>query len=83
MTSLLGWIIVGLVAGWLANMATGTRSRGCLTTMAVGIVGALLGGLLFEWAGQPGLGGSALWSILVAFVGATLLLLVLHGVDRR
>lgn len=80
---LLGWIIVGLIAGWLANMATGTRSRGCLTTMVVGIVGALLGGLIFEWAGQPGINQFNLWSILVAFVGATLLLLILHGLDRR
>lgn len=81
--SILGWILVGLVAGALANAATGTRSRGCLFTTVIGIAGALVGGFLFQLAGEPGPGDSVLWSILVAFVGATLLLVVVGGLSGR
>jgi len=75
--SVLGWIVTGLVAGGLARMATGAKKRGCLGTMAVGILGALIGGGLFTAFGEEGIDEFGLWSILVAFVGACLLLLAL------
>jgi uncharacterized membrane protein YeaQ/YmgE (transglycosylase-associated protein family) len=82
----IGWLLVGFIAGGLARMATGSKKRGCLGTIAVGIIGALLGGALFRFA----TGDEAstfdefdLGSILVAFVGAALLLLVLDAADRR
>ncbi|MCU1353028.1 MAG: hypothetical protein JWM05_2237 [Acidimicrobiales bacterium] len=75
----LGWIVVGLIAGGLARMATGAQKRGCLGTMAIGILGGLLGGALFNLAGGHGIVRFGLWSILVAFVGASALLLVLGG----
>ena len=81
-----GWLLVGLIAGGLARMATRSKKRGCLGTIAVGIIGALLGGALFRFA----TGDEAstfdefdLGSILVAFVGAALLLLVLDAVERK
>lgn len=81
---ILGWIIVGLVAGALAKAATGTEREGCLFTMVIGIVGALIGGAIFRLAGEPGVGdGGLLWSILVAFVGATVLLLLVGGGRRN
>lgn len=85
---LLSWLIVGLVAGALAGMATGSRDQGCLGTIAVGVLGAFIGGALFRW----GTGDDAdfvselsLSSVLVAFVGAVVLLLVLRilGVNDR
>ncbi|CAN5842678.1 hypothetical protein BH24ACT3_BH24ACT3_08200 [soil metagenome] len=79
----IAWVVVGLVAGGLARVATGSRKRGCLATTLLGILGGVLGGLLFNAVGERGATEFGLWSILVAFVGASLLLLVLDGGSRR
>jgi uncharacterized membrane protein YeaQ/YmgE (transglycosylase-associated protein family) len=82
---ILGWIVVGFVAGALARSVTGTRWRtGCLGTIVIGIVGGLLGGIIFNAAGGKGIGDFGLWSMFVAFVGAVILLLILGlFTDRR
>ena len=80
---ILAWIVVGLLAGGLARMATGARKRGCLGTIVVGVLGALIGGALFNAAGSQGITHFGLWSILVAFAGASLLLLILEAVSGR
>jgi uncharacterized membrane protein YeaQ/YmgE (transglycosylase-associated protein family) len=75
--SWLSWIVVGLVAGALARAVTGQRRRiGCLGTIVVGILGGLLGGAIFTAAGDEGINDFSLRSMLVAFVGATVLLFV-------
>jgi len=81
----IGWIVVGLLAGGLARMATGSEKRGCLTTMVIGILGGIIGGALFNIAGGEGIGHFGLWSILVAFVGACALLFIMQaaGVTNR
>jgi uncharacterized membrane protein YeaQ/YmgE (transglycosylase-associated protein family) len=81
----LGWLFVGFVAGGLARMATGAEKRGCLGTIVVGILGALLGGALFRFATGDELSTFDevdVGSIAVAFVGAALLLLVLEALGR-
>ena len=82
---IIGWIVVGLLAGSLARAATGSEKRGCLGTMVVGILGGVIGGALFNAAGGKGITDFGLWSILVAFVGACALLFVLQafGVTDR
>jgi uncharacterized membrane protein YeaQ/YmgE (transglycosylase-associated protein family) len=77
---IIGWIVVGLLAGGLARMATGSEKRGCLATMVIGILGGILGGALFNAAGDRGITDFGLWSILVAFVGACALLFILQAV---
>ena len=81
----IGWIVVGLLAGGLGRMATGSEKRGCLGTMVIGILGGVIGGALFNAAGGKGITDFGLWSILVAFVGACALLFVLQalGVNAR
>ena len=82
----LGWLVVGLVAGVLARAVTGGGwNLGCLGTIAVGVVGGLLGGMLFNAAGDKGIGDFGLRSMFVAFVGAVLLLAIvgLFGGRRR
>ena len=82
----IGWIVVGLLAGGLARMATGSEKRGCLGTMVIGILGGVIGGALFNVAGGEGITDFGLWSILVAFVGACALLFIMQALgvtDRR
>ncbi|MGH9027149.1 MAG: GlsB/YeaQ/YmgE family stress response membrane protein, partial [Acidimicrobiia bacterium] len=66
--SWLGWIVVGLVAGGLAKVVTGVRGAGCLGTMLIGIVGGILGGLLFSALGSDGIDDFSIYSLFVAFV---------------
>jgi uncharacterized membrane protein YeaQ/YmgE (transglycosylase-associated protein family) len=77
------WIVVGFVAGVFAKMATGQRQPGCLGTIVVGIVGGLLGGAIFKAAGDEGINDFSLRSLLVAFVGSTILLFVWSALTRR
>lgn len=86
---ILAWCIVGLIAGALAQRAVGGPKRGCLGTMAIGVLGALFAGLVSRVAtGAPidTFDELDLGSIFVAFVGAAALLLVLEaatGAGRR
>ncbi|HET8627569.1 MAG TPA: GlsB/YeaQ/YmgE family stress response membrane protein [Thermomicrobiales bacterium] len=80
---ILAWIVLGLVAGFLASMAMGGGGYGVIGDIIVGVVGALLGGFLFSaFTGQPGVTGFNLGSILVAFIGACILILLLRLVSR-
>jgi len=76
------WLIVGLVAGVLASLAVGGTGYGIVGDIVVGIVGAFIGGWIFReahWASPiGGLGGV----ILIAFIGAVVLLVLLHLVRR-
>jgi len=78
----ISWIIVGLVAGALARRVVHAPHRGCLGTMVIGILGALIGGALSSAAGGDGLGDFGLRSLVIAFLGACLLLLVLQALER-
>jgi uncharacterized membrane protein YeaQ/YmgE (transglycosylase-associated protein family) len=80
----LAWIIVGLVAGLLARWVVRDDKSGCLYTVAVGVLGALVGGALMQAAGKEGITNDFdLRSILVAAIGAVLLLLVLQALGGR
>jgi uncharacterized membrane protein YeaQ/YmgE (transglycosylase-associated protein family) len=80
--SWLSWVVVGLIAGALAKTVTGVRGAGCIGTMLIGIAGGILGGILFSAAGGEGINEFSIYSLLVAFVGATVLLF-LYGVIAR
>lgn len=81
--SLLVWIIVGLIAGWLATLVLPTPGMSLFRDMLVGMVGAILGGLLFNAIGAAGPTGFNLWSIFVAFVGAVVVLWIFRAVVAR
>lgn len=74
---LLSWIVVGLLAAWIAGMISGRPMEGCLPKIVIGVAGALLGGALARAAGYEGIGEFGLRSIALAAIGATLLLLLL------
>ena len=81
----IGWVVVGVLAGALARRATGSQRYGYLGTMAIGILGGILGGALFNLIGGQGITDFGLWSILVAFVGACVLLFIMQalGLNER
>ena len=80
---LIAWIIVGLIAGWLAGMALGGRGYGVLGNIVVGIIGSLVGGFLASAVFHYDVGGFNLPSVLVAFLGAVVFLLILRAIPGR
>lgn len=79
----LSWLVLGFLAGTLAGFATGHRGQGCITRIAVGVLGALIGGALARAAGVANVEFNefTLGNLLVAAAGAALLLLVLQAVS--
>lgn len=79
----LGWIFFGLVAGFVASKVVNARGQGCILNIALGIVGAVVGGALFNFLGEPVFFHFSLKSMLVAIVGAVLVLVVWNGLTGR
>ena len=78
------WIVLGLIAGTLAKfLVPGRDPSGCIFTIALGVVGALLGGFLGNMITGSGVDGVNLWSILLAIVGSLLLLWIYRMATRR
>src|SRR5215211_6173723 len=79
--SIIAWIIVGLIAGALGKLIMpGDDPGGIIVTILIGIVGAFVGGFLTSLLGFGGVTGFNLWSILVATVGAIILLAIYRAV---
>jgi uncharacterized membrane protein YeaQ/YmgE (transglycosylase-associated protein family) len=78
--SVLTWIVLGLIAGFIASMLVNKRGEGMLLDIVLGIVGAIAGGWLFYLFGSSGVTGFNLWSVMVAVVGAVVLLLIVHAI---
>lgn len=82
--SILGWIVLGLIAGFIASKVVNKQGAGCLLDIVLGIVGALVGGMIFTGLGGVGVTGFNLWSMFVAIVGAVVVLVIYHAIfDRR
>jgi len=80
----LAWLVIGALAGWLASIAMKTnREQGLLLDIVVGIVGAMIGGFVFNALGIGGVNGFNIWSLFVAFIGAVILLAILRMVSGR
>lgn len=80
---LFGWIVVGLIAGALARWTVKDERTGCIYTMVIGVLGALVGGGLMSLVDEEGVDELSVRSIVVAAVGAVLLLLVLQALAGR
>jgi uncharacterized membrane protein YeaQ/YmgE (transglycosylase-associated protein family) len=82
--NIIGWIVIGALAGWIGSLFTGNDKRmGAVANIMVGIVGALVGGFIMNLAGGVGITGFNLWSLLVATVGAIILLAVMGAIRKR
>jgi uncharacterized membrane protein YeaQ/YmgE (transglycosylase-associated protein family) len=80
--SLLAWIVLGLIAGFLGSKIVNNSGEGVLLDIVLGIIGAVIGGWLFNKFGAVGVTGLNIYSILVAVVGSVVLLVVYHAIRR-
>lgn len=80
--SILAWLVLGLLAGFIASHLVNHRGEGMVLDILLGIVGAIVGGWLFTAFGAAGVSGVNLYSILVAVCGAVVLLFVYHAIRR-
>ena len=76
--SFLAWIVLGLMAGFIASKIVNQRGEGIVLDIVLGIVGAVVGGWLFGLLGASGVSGVNLYSLLVAVVGAVVVLFTYH-----
>lgn len=78
---ILAWIIVGLIAGIIAKWVVGAR-EGVIVTILLGIAGAFVGGWVMSLFGHGGVNGLDIWSILVAALGAIIILFIVRLIRR-
>lgn len=83
MIDFLVWLLIGLIAGWLAGMVMGGRGFGILGNIVVGVIGAFLGGFIGRTLFGIDASGFSLMSILIAFLGAVLFLFILRLIPGR
>jgi uncharacterized membrane protein YeaQ/YmgE (transglycosylase-associated protein family) len=81
--SLLAWVILGLVAGFIGSKIVNKRGEGLILDIVLGIIGAVAGGWIFNALGASGVTGLNLYSLFVAVVGSIILLVLYHAVFRR
>ena len=81
--SVIAWIVLGLIAGFVASKIVNKSGEGMILDIILGIVGAVVGGFLFEKFGMAGVTGLNLYSILVAVIGAIIFLVIYHALFRR
>jgi len=80
---LFSWIVFGLITGFAASKLVNGRGLGVLTDVVLGVLGAVIGGSLFNRLGMVGVVGFNLYGLLVAIVGAALVLVVYHAIVQR
>jgi uncharacterized membrane protein YeaQ/YmgE (transglycosylase-associated protein family) len=80
--SVLAWIVLGLISGFVASKIVNRAGEGVLLDIVLGIIGAVVGGWLFRTFGMPGVTGINIYSMLVAVIGAVVVLVVYHALFR-
>ncbi|WP_029007240.1 GlsB/YeaQ/YmgE family stress response membrane protein [Azospirillum halopraeferens] len=81
--SIIAWIILGLIAGWIASKIMHGSGSGFLLNLGLGIIGAFVGGFLFSIVGGAGVTGFNIWSLIVATIGAIVVLWVYNALSSR
>ena len=80
--SFFAWIVLGLIAGFIGSKLVNKSGEGVLLDIVLGIVGAVIGGWVFNFFGAAGVTGLNLYSLLVAVIGSVLFLVVYHALRR-
>ena len=81
--SIIGWLILGLISGFIASKIVNKSGEGFIMDIVLGIVGAMVGGFLFSLIGAAPVTGFNIYSMFVAVVGAIVVLVIYHAVAGR
>jgi uncharacterized membrane protein YeaQ/YmgE (transglycosylase-associated protein family) len=81
--SIIGWVILGLIAGFIASKIVNKQGEGVLLDIVLGVVGAIVGGFIFNFFGAAGVTGLNIWSMIVAVIGAIVVLWIYHAIAGR
>ncbi len=81
--SFIGWIVLGLISGFVASKLVNKSGEGIVLDIILGVIGAVVGGWLFTTFGMAGVTGLNIYSMLVAIVGAVVVLVIYHAVTRK
>ena len=81
--TLVGWIVFGLITGFVASRIVNQQGQGCILNVALGILGAFIGGLIFTSIGGQGITGFNVYSMFVAIIGAIAVLIAYHAITGR
>jgi len=81
--SIIGWLILGLIAGFVASKVVNKTGEGLVTDIVLGVVGAVVGGFLFSLIGAAPVTGFNIYSMFVAIVGAIVVLLIYHAITKQ
>jgi uncharacterized membrane protein YeaQ/YmgE (transglycosylase-associated protein family) len=81
--SIIGWIVLGLIAGFIASKIVNKRGEGLVLDIILGVVGAVVGGWLFALVGAQGVTGFNIYSMFVAVLGAIMVLVLYHAVTGQ
>jgi uncharacterized membrane protein YeaQ/YmgE (transglycosylase-associated protein family) len=80
--SILAWVILGLIAGFIGSKLINKRGEGLLLDIVLGVIGAVVGGWVFHFFGAAGVTGLNIYSLVVAVIGAVLVLVLYHALRR-
>ncbi len=81
--SIIAWIVLGLIAGFIGSKIVNKRGEGLVLDIVLGIVGAVVGGFVFSFFGASGVSGLNIYSLIVAVIGAIVVLFAYHALVRR
>ena len=81
--SVIGWIVFGVIAGFIASKIVNKQGEGIIIDLVLGVIGAMVGGWLFERFGYEGVSGFNIYSMIVAVIGAIIVLFIYHAITGR
>lgn len=81
--SFIAWIVLGLIAGFIGSKIINKRGEGLFLDIVLGVIGAVVGGWVFHVFGMSGVTGLNIYSLIVAVVGAVVVLVIYHAIKRR
>jgi uncharacterized membrane protein YeaQ/YmgE (transglycosylase-associated protein family) len=81
--SIIAWLVVGLIAGFIGSKIVNKTGEGVVIDIVLGVVGAIVGGFLFNLFGAQGVDGINIYSIIVAVVGSIVVLVLYHAIFRN
>ncbi len=80
---IIGWIVLGLIAGFIASKIVNNQGEGVMVDIILGIIGSVVGGFIFNFFGAAGVNGFNIYSLIVAVIGAIVVLMIYHAVAGR